>query len=133
MNFRTIFPLLWIVAFTTFLLNAPHFAAAQTLASVTPQSAYPSSTPLNRVAPPRCPDARLSRKAAFQHAEFRRKSDGVLTIAHRRVHRRLGVETPAAPADPFFRQIYQLFDRNHRVRVSARFQSNGRSPPNPSV
>jgi hypothetical protein len=133
MNFRTIFLLLWMVVFTTFLLNASHFAAAQPLAPLAPQTAYLSSTPLNQVALERCTDAHLSRKAVPLHAELRRKSDSAVTIAHRRVHRRFGVETPAALTDPFFHQIDQTFDRNHEVRSSARFLSNGRSPPNPSV
>ena len=133
MDFRTILSLLWIVVFATFLLNAPHFAAAQPLAPLAPETAYLSSTPLNRVASQRRAHTHLSRKAVPCHAELRRRSDGVVTLAHRRMHRRLGVETPAAPAGPFFRQIAQLFDRNHQVRSSARFLSNGRSPPNPSV
>jgi hypothetical protein len=134
MNSRTIYSLLWTVLCSIFLLTAaPGFAAAQPLAPLAPQSTYLSSTPLNMVAPERCAGARLPRKAVSLHTELRRRSDGVVTIAHRRVHRRFGVEKPAATADPFFLQIGQSFDTNIEVRSSARSQSNGRSPPNPSI
>ena len=133
MNSRPIFSLLWIVLCSTFLLAAPGFGVAQPLARLAPQSTFLSSTPLNRIAAERCADAHLSRKAVSPHAELRRRGEGVVTIAHRRVHRRFGVEKPAATADPFFVQVAQLFDASIEVRSSARFLSNGRSPPNPSV
>jgi hypothetical protein len=133
MNFRTIFSLLWIVIFTTFLLKAPHFTATQPVAPTAPKTVCLSSTPLHRVAAETCADAHVSRKTVPPHAELRRRNDSVVPFAHRRVHRRFGIETPTAPSDPFFRQIGQMFDSIHQVRATARFLSNGRSPPNPSV
>ena len=130
MNFRTACFLLWIVVSTTFLLNAPCFGAAQPLA---PQSEYQSSIPLKRVAPEACIDGHSPHKTVRLHAELRRRSGSVVTIPHRRVHRRFGIETPASPIDPFFLQVTQLIDGNLQVRSSTRFHSNGRSPPNPSV
>jgi hypothetical protein len=130
MNFRRIFYLLWIVVSTTFLLNAPCFGATQPLA---PQNGYRSSILLKRVVPEPCADAHSPRKTVCLHAELRRRSGSVVTIPHRRVHRRLGIETPAAPIDPFFLPIAQLIDKNLQVLSSTHFRSNGRSPPYLSV
>ena len=130
MNFRRMFYLLWIVVSTTFLLNAACFAAAQPL---TPRNGYQSSILLTRVAPEPCADAHSPRKTARSHPETRRRGDNFVTIPHRRVHRRLGIETPAASIDPFFLPLAQLVDTNLQVLSSIRFLSNGRSPPYLSV
>lgn len=130
MNFRKMIPLLWIVISTTFLLNAACFGAVQPLVQ---HSEYQSSILPKRLAPGRCDAVHSSRKPVSSHSDLRRSSPSIITIAHRRVHRRFGIESPAAPVDPFFLRVSQLFDASLQVRSSARVHSNGRSPPNPSI
>lgn len=126
MSFRRILYLLWFVVSTTLLLSAPGFGAAH----LTPRA---SSALLQCDSPCGLAGAHSSRKRFNPNPEWQVRTSNVGSIPHRRVHRRFGIESPAAPSDPLFLQIANLFDTNLQVRSYTRLQSNGRSPPNPSV
>jgi hypothetical protein len=127
MNFRRIFYLLWFVVPTTFLLSAPCFGAA----ALTSAASRTSSALLQRDSPGWSVGAHLSRKKINPHSELQARTGSLVTIPHRRVHRRYGIETPALRMDPFLVQVADLIDTHPQVRSGARFHSHGRSPPIP--
>src|ERR1035437_2388023 len=128
MHLRKIPYLLWIFVFVTLLLSSPCVPAR---ADIVLSSSRASSILLTWKSSRLSLGTHLSRKKLSQHADLQGRTSSVVMIAHRRVHRRFGVETPAAPIDPLFVQVGRLIDANPHFRSSARFQSYGRSPPLP--
>ena len=57
----------------------------------------------------------------------------IVTVPHRRTHRRYGIEISAARLNPFFVPVAGLIDSQPQVRSQERFQLHGRSPPFPSI
>jgi len=126
MNFRRILYLFWFVVSTTILLSAPCFGAVLSA----PRTSRASSGQLQCDSHRWLVGARVSGKKLNPNPELQARTSDVVSIPHRRVHRRLGLETPATPIDPFFLQVAQLFGIDFQVRSFTHLQSNGRSPPN---